>query len=43
MLDGTNGVCGCMMDVKSAWIPTWPQTYHVSSSLGLISRITAWR
>ena len=37
-LEGTNGVCECkMMDVKSAWIPTWHPMDHVSLSLGLFS------
>ena len=26
---GTNKVCVCKMDVKSAWIPTWHQMDHV--------------
>ena len=26
---GTNGVCECRMDVKSAWITTWHQMDHV--------------
>ena len=35
---GTNGVCECMTDVKSTWIPTWHRKDHVSWSLGLVSR-----
>ena len=30
---GTNIVCGCKMDVKSTWIPTWHRMDRVSWSL----------
>ena len=35
---GTNGVCGCKMDVKSTWTPTWHRMDHVSWSLGSFSK-----
>jgi len=34
---GTTGVCECLMDVKSTWIPTWHPMDHASWSLGLFS------
>jgi hypothetical protein len=33
-----DGVCGCKMDVKSTWIPTWHRMDHVSWSLGLFPK-----
>jgi hypothetical protein len=32
---GTNGVCECEMDAKTAWILTWHPMDHVLWSLGL--------
>jgi hypothetical protein len=40
---GTNGVCGCKMDVMTTWIPTWHRMDHVSWWLGLLSKTTSWR
>ena len=45
MLEGpTEHICGCKMNVKSTWIPTWHRIDHVSWSLGLfLKENTSWR
>jgi hypothetical protein len=39
----TNGVSGCKMNVRSAWIPTWHQMDHVFVVTWTMFKTASWR